>query len=158
MPRNWRLATTALLCIALGACGGGMVKRVSPPAASLQQLTVQADGSWSAELRLQNYSSIPMRFDSLKLDVSVAEQAAGTLQASPALSIGPESADVVRVSLQPSSLARLAVADALAGRHGLAYTLKGSVEATPEDKKPRSFEIDSRNQLNPAPGLDGVLR
>lgn len=101
MPRNLRLATTALLCIALGACGGGMVKRVSPPAASLQQLTVQADGSWSAELRLQNYSSIPMRFDSLKLDVSVAEQAAGTLQASPALSIGPESADVVTCRCNP---------------------------------------------------------
>ncbi len=158
MPRNLQLATAALLCIALGACGGGMVKRVSPPAASLQQLTVHADGSWSADLRLQNYSSIPMRFDTVKLDIGVADQPAGTLQAAPALSIGPESADVVSVSLQPTPLARIAVADALAGRHGLAYTLKGSVEATPEDKKPRSFEIDSRNQLNPAPGLDGVLR
>ena len=158
MPRNMQLATAALLCIALGACGGGMVKRVSPPAASLQQLTVHADGSWSADLRLQNYSSIPMRFDTVKLDIGVADQPAGTLQAAPALSIGPESADVVSVSLQPTPLARIAVADALAGRHGLAYTLKGSVEATPEDKKPRSFEIDSRNQLNPAPGLDGVLR
>ena len=148
------LAATALL----GGCGDGVVRRVSDPAVSVQQLTVKADGQWAVDLRLQNYSSIPMRFDSLKLDVSVAEQAAGTLQASPALSIGPESADVVRVSLQPSSLARLAVADALAGRHGLAYTLTGSVQATPEDKKARSFDIDSRNQLNPAPGLDGVLR
>ena len=99
-----------------------------------------------------------MRFDTVKLDIGVADQPDGTLQAAPALSIGPESADVVSVSLQPTPLARIAVADALAGRHGLAYTLKGSVEATPEDKKPRSFEIDSRNQLNPAPGLDGVLR
>ena len=158
MMRRISLLVLMATSVLLAGCGSGMVRRVSDPAVSVQQLTVKADGQWVVELRLQNYSSIPMRFDSLKLDVSVAEQAAGTLQASPALSIGPESADVVRVSLQPSSLARLAVADALAGRHGLAYTLTGSVQATPEDKKARSFDIDSRNQLTPAPGLDGVLR
>ena len=158
MPRNLQLATAALLCIALGACAGGMVKRVSPPAASLQQLTVHADGSWSAELRLQNYSSIPMRFDTVKLDIGVADQPAGTLQAAPALSIGPESADVIKVHLQPSSSARIVVADALAGGRSLFYELEGSVSATPEEKKQRSFDIKSRNSLNQAPGLPGVLR
>ena len=151
-------AVIALFALTLTACGGGRVKRVSEPATTIQQLIVASDGSWEVELRLRNYSSMPMRFDDVSLKMKVGDEAAGTLNTTPGLSIGPESADVVRVSLQPSSLARLSVADALAGRHGLAYTLKGSVQATPEDKKARSFDIDSRNQLNPAPGLDGVLR
>ncbi|MEE7559899.1 hypothetical protein HH299_09445, partial [Xanthomonas sp. Kuri4-2] len=54
--------------------------------------------------------------------------------------------------------ARIAVADALAGGRTLDYTLKGSIAATPEDKKPRSFELDARNALSPVPGLQGVLR
>ena len=52
----------------------------------------------------------------------------------------------------------MAVADALAGRHSLGYTLKGTLQAVPDEKKSRSFDIDSRNTLNPVPGLDGVLR
>ncbi len=146
------------LSIFLAACGGGLVRRVSEPAASIQQLTVNADGSWSLDLRLQNYSSIPMRFDSADLAITVGEQAAGTLKSTPAISIGPESADVVTLPFKPSAEARMAVADALAGRHSLAYTLEGKLQAVPDEKKSRSFDIDSRNTLNPVPGLDGVLR
>lgn len=142
----------------LAACGGGLVRRVSEPAASIQQLTVNADGSWSLDLRLQNYSSIPMRFDSADLAITVGEQAAGMLKSTPAISIGPESADVVTLPFKPSAEARMAVADALAGRHSLAYTLEGKLQAVPDEKKSRSFDIDSRNTLNPVPGLDGVLR
>jgi len=146
------------LSIFLAACGGGLVRRVSEPAASIQQLTVNADGSWSLDLRLQNYSSIPMRFDSADLAITVGEQAAGMLKSTPAISIGPESADVVTLPFKPSAEARMAVADALAGRHSLAYTLEGKLQAVPDEKKSRSFDIDSRNTLNPVPGLDGVLR
>jgi len=62
------------------------------------------------------------------------------------------------VRLQPSSSARIVVADALAGGRSLFYELEGSVSATPEEKKQRSFDIKSRNSLNQAPGLPGVLR
>ena len=148
------LAATALL----GGCGDGMVRRVSDPAVSVQQLTVKADGQWSVDLRLQNYSSIPMRFDSVDMDVQVGDQNAGQLRATPGLSVGPESADVVTVAFAPSSAGRIVVADALAGRRALPYTLKGSASATPEEAKPRTFDIDTRNTLNPVPGLDGVLR
>ena len=48
----------------LSACGGGgPVKRVSEPQVGIQQLTVKADGSWSVDLRIDNFSSVPMRFD-----------------------------------------------------------------------------------------------
>lgn len=146
------------ISVFLAACGGGLVRRVSEPAASIQQLTVNADGSWSLDLRLQNYSSIPMRFDSADLAITVGDQTAGNLRATPGISIGPESADVVTLPFKPTAEARMAVADALAGRHSLGYMLKGKLQAVPDEKKSRSFDIDSRNTLNPVPGLDGVLR
>jgi LEA14-like dessication related protein len=158
MMRRISLLVLVLGSLALAGCGSGKIRRVSDPAVSVQQLTVQADGQWVVELRLQNYSSIPMRFDTVKVDVQIGDQAAGTLQATPALSVGPESADVVRVPFNPPSAARIVVADALAGRRAVPYTLKGTASAAPEDAKVRTFDVDTRNTLNPVPGLDGVLR
>ncbi|MGH8040339.1 MAG: LEA type 2 family protein [Stenotrophomonas sp.] len=152
--------TVALLAgtaVALTACNTN-VKRVSPPAASVQQLTVGANGNWTLALRLQNFSSMPMTFDNVDLQMQVGDQDAGKVSARPAISIGGVSADVITVELQPSSAARIVVADALAGNRTLAYSLKGTVSATPNEKKQRSFDIDNRSTLNQAPGLPGVLR
>lgn len=151
------VALLAGIAVGLAACNSN-VKRVSPPAASVQQLTVGANGNWTLALRLQNFSSMPMTFDSVDLQMQVGDQAAGTLSARPAISIGGTAADVINVELQPSSAARIVVADALAGNRTLAYSLKGTVAATPQEKKQRSFDIDSRSTLNQAPGLPGVLR
>lgn len=142
----------------LAACASGPVRRVSEPSARIQQLTVLADGSWSVELRIENFSSIPMRFDSLDIDVQLDGHEAGTLQASPALTIGPESADVASLQLQPSTAAKLAVADALGGRGSVGYTLEGTVMATPDEQRQREFEIERSSALSPTPGLPGVLR
>ena len=158
MKRRWHRASLLLFSAVLVACAGGPVRRVSPPAASIQQLTVNADGGWSVQLRLQNYSSIPMRFDSADLALTVADQAAGSLKAAPQISIGPESADVVTLPFKPTAEARMQIADSLAGRRPLPYALKGKLQATPEESKSRSFDIDVKNTLNPVPGLDGVLR
>ncbi len=142
----------------LSACGGGgMVRRVSEPAVGIQQLTVQADGSWSVDVRIDNYSSVPMTFDTLSLTVKVADETAGTLTASPALPVGPESADIATIRMTPSSGARIAIADALASRNSLLYSLEGSVGAS-ADGKARTFQVERKNQLNPVPGLPGVLR
>ncbi len=149
------LASCALL---LAGCASGPVRRVSEPSARIQQLTVGADGNWSAEVRIENFSSIPMRFDAFALALSIGDAAAGTLTAQPALSIGPESADIVTVTLKPQSPAKLAVTDALAGGRGINYTLKGTLDATPEEGKRRSFTFERTSALSPAPGLPGVLR
>ncbi|QDH69452.1 NDR1/HIN1-like protein [Marilutibacter alkalisoli] len=154
-----RVALVAGLLVTLAACSSGPVRRISEPDARLQQLIVAADGSWTAQVRIENYSSIPMRFDSFSLALETAGEAAGTLQAQPALTIGPESADVVDVQLTPAVAAKLAVADALAAGRSVSYSLKGSITTMPDAaSKARNFDIERRSALSPAPGLPGVLR
>ena len=148
-----------LLPLLLAACGSsGPVRRVSDPAAGIQQLSVRADGSWSLELRLDNFSSIPMRFDAVDLAMTLEGQPPATLRASPGFTIGPESADVAEFPLAPSAAARLRIADALASRRSIAYTLAGRIDAVPEDGGMRSFDIDRESAMTPVPGLPGVLR
>ncbi|WP_123768731.1 LEA type 2 family protein [Vulcaniibacterium tengchongense] len=156
--RLLRWTAWALCAVLLAACASGPVRRVSEPSARIQQLTVQADGRWSTELRIENFSSVPMRFDRIDLALRIGDADAGRLAAQPALSVAPESADVVTVVFAPQLAAKLAVADALAAGRSVNYTLAGSVDATPEEAKPRSFEIERNSALSPAPGLPGVMR
>lgn len=153
------VALAILPALLLAACSSGPVRRISEPAASIQQLTVQADGSWSLNLRLQNYSSVPMRFDAVDLQVTVGGQAAGALRHRPGLEIGPESADVVAVTMTPDSSARMLLADALAAGRGVDYEFEGSIEAAPADKGgARTYRVKRKSALSPTPGLPGVLR
>ena len=157
--RRLRAAVVSCVLVLLAACASGPPRRVSEPAASIQQLTVRADGGWSLDLRLQNYSSLPMRFEGLALALTVDGEPAGTLQAQPALTIGPESADVLAVALLPSSATRIRIADALAGGRSVDYRLEGTLDAAPEDRsKARSYKIERSSRLSPVPGLPGVLR
>jgi hypothetical protein len=152
------LAACAATMLLLAGCVSGPVRRVSEPAVGIQQLTVGSDGSWSVEVRINNFSSIPMRFDAVELKLGVGGQDAGTVSAQPALDIGPESADVVSVSLKPQSMARLQVANALASGQGIGYSLSGTVRATPENGKQRNFEVKRESSLSPVPGIPGALR
>lgn len=159
MTRYWTIFTACVCLSLLAACASGPPRRVSEPAASVQQLTVRADGGWSVDLRLQNYSSLPMRFAQVNLQLAVSGEAAGALVAQPGVNVGPESADVVTVSLSPSSAARIRMADALAAGRGIDYTLDGTLDAAPEDRsRARSYPIKRSSQLSPVPGLPGVLR
>lgn len=162
--RSWTRGFAGLLGavwlagVLLTACSSGPVRRVSEPSAQIQQLTVRDDGRWAVELRIENFSSVPMRFEAVDLALSFGEHEAGHVTAQPALSIGPESADVVSTVLTPQAAGKLAVADALASGRSISYTLAGRVDATPDEGKQRSFDIKRSSQLNPAPGLPGVLR
>ena len=156
MPQATLLMATMLLSLA--GCHGGPVRRVSEPSARIQQLTVQADGSWRTELRIENFSSITMRFESVDLGLTLGEQPAGRLTAQPAVTIGPASADIITIDLRPEAAAKLAVADALASGRSVDYKLAGSIEATPDEGKRRTFDVERSSALSPAPGLPGVLR
>lgn len=155
-----RLSIVALLLAAvLTACSSGPVRRISEPAASIQQLTVDAAGNWSVDLRVQNYSSIAMRFDRISLEMQIGDTAAGTLQATPQLEISRESADIITVELVPSAQAKLLLADALAAGRGSTYQLEGSLNAVPTDRgSARDYTVRRQGALSPVPGLPGVLR
>jgi hypothetical protein len=153
-----RSTVACLALMALLAACGGPVRRVSEPAAGIQQLAVAADGSWTVDLRIDNFSSVPMRFERVDLEITVGGATAGRLSGTPALSIGPESADVATLRMTPTAEARLRIADALAGGRGIEYALDGRLDATPEDAGTRSYDVDRRSALNPVPGLPGVLR
>jgi hypothetical protein len=155
---SWMRGLAIAAALLLAACSHGPVRRISEPSAQVQQLTVRADGRWSVELRIENFSSIPMRFDSVDLALAFGENEAGHVTAQPAITIGPESADVVAVVFTPQAAGKLAVADALAGGRSIAYTLGGTITATPDEARQRSFDVKRGSQLNPAPGLPGVLR
>jgi hypothetical protein len=157
--RQWRLMVIGGVCAAaLSACSFGPVKRVSEPTASIQQLEVKADGSWSLELRLQNFSSVPMRFDNVAIDIKVGDEDAGSLRGTPTLTVGPESADIATLNFTPSSGAKIVVADALAERRTLKYSLLGTVMAAAKDGRARDYKIKRNSALSPVPGRPGVLR
>ena len=139
----------------LAACSSGPKKRINPPRASIQQLAVQADGSWQLSVRLQNFSSVSTAFSSVDAKLIIGGQDAGRVVLQPGISIGPESADVVMARLSPTLGAKLVVASAIAASQSAAYSLSGTI-VTSEPKGNYPFNYDST--LNPAPGLNGVMR
>jgi len=143
----------AILLLVLAGCFGGPTRNIFPPRASIQQLAVQADGSWKLQLRLQNYSNVSTTFATVDARIEVAGNAAGGVSAAPAIRIGPESADVVEASLKPSAAAAQAVASLRSGN--LRYKLAGRiVTSDPKGDNEYTFE----GVLSPVPGLVGVLR
>lgn len=164
MPKRTRLTRVichipfALLALVLAACSGGQIRRVSEPSVSIQQLSVRSDGTWDVQLRLQNYSSVPMRFERVALDLTFDTGPAARLEFAPGLEVGPESGDVASTSLTPLPAGRARLAAALADGTGLSYTLSGSVNAAAQDGKPRTWTVKHESALSPVPGLPGTLR
>lgn len=156
--KRFAMAAVALSCLLLAACSGGPVRRVSEPVANIQQLSVRTDGSWSVDLRIDNFSTVPMRFDNVSLAMTIGGESAGTLQGRPVLSIGPESADVATLAFAPSSSAKIVIADALARASSVDYKLEGTLDAAPENGRVHSYKMKRNNALSPVPGLAGVLR
>ena len=159
MPRSSRLLACLLAVVAAfalaGCAGGGGKRQINPPRASVQELAVQADGQWRLSVRLQNFSSVPTEFADVNAELEIGGQPAGTLRLQPALTVGPESADVAVVTFAPQAGAKTAVAAALASGRSVRYRVSGQI-VTREPKGSYRFEYDSA--LSPVPGLAGVLR
>lgn len=157
--KHLAIAALVAFAAALTACSTGPVRRVSEPAASIQQLTVDVQGNWSVDVRVQNYSSIAMRFDAIALELTVNGTPAGTLRASPALEVSRESADRIAIEIAPSAEAKLLLANTLAAGRGVSYRLEGTLTAAPTDRGgARDYRITRDGTLSPMPGLPGVLR
>ncbi|MBO9665015.1 hypothetical protein [Dokdonella sp.] len=135
------------LAATLTACGSGPTKRVHPSTASIQQLAVQADGSWKFDLRIQNFSTMPMHYSSLKATVVVAGTDVGEISIAPNMDIVANGGDVVEATLKTSAK--------LPASGDFAYTLKGTID-TSEPKESFPFERSSR--LSPVPGVPNTYR
>lgn len=156
--RHFRTIATALLLLAVAAllvaCGGER-KRINPPTASLQELVAQPNGQWQLKLRLQNFSSVPIIFDNVDGKLTIGGQAAGSFANAPGISIGPETSDVVVLTMKPSLEAKATVATALAAGQSLPYRVEGRIR-THDPNRDDTFKFESA--LSPAPGLPGVMR
>ncbi|MCE5232855.1 MAG: LEA type 2 family protein [Xanthomonadaceae bacterium] len=150
-----RLSASLLLVSLFAALLGGCAQThpLQPPAASVQQLRVGADGEWGIVLRIQNQSFAAMHVTNVRVELRVAAQLAGTLDASPALDIPPLSADVVEMRLKPAA----AAAAALNGQ-SVAYALAGEMRVGKKAEHTTTMPLESKGWLSPVPGLSGVYR
>ncbi|WP_300614688.1 hypothetical protein [Dokdonella sp.] len=131
----------------LTACASGPAKRVHPPTASIQQLSVRPDGSWQLDVRIQNFSTLPMHYSGLKATLDVAGTEVGEVDFNPNVDIIANGAEVVPLTLKASAK--------LPASGDFAYTLKGHIE-TSEPKGSFPFERSSR--LSPVPGIADTYR
>jgi hypothetical protein len=121
----------------------------------VQELRLQPDGRLDVVLRVQSYSTVATRFEQFALNLALADTAPLPLQATPAVDVLPQAAELVTVQVMPGADAGAAIARALEQRRALTYRLDGRITAS----EPRGrYDVDYRSVLNPAPGLDGVLR
>jgi hypothetical protein len=153
--RKLQTALALLLLALVAGCASGPPKRVFPPQASLQEVRVQADGQWVAQVRIQNFSTVPMRFSRLEATLTVNGQEATRINIDPGLSVGPGSNELVQHVFTPAAGPRAAVDQALANRRAVRYQLTGRI-ASSEPATDHPFEYQSA--LDPVPGLTGILR
>ncbi len=132
----------------LAACGsGGPPRKVHPSTASIQQLAVQADGSWKLMLRIQNYSTFSMHFSRIDAGLSIDGKELGRLEAAPDIDIVGNNGDVVEATFRPNAKTTFGT--------DVAYALKGTIE-TSEPKE--SFKFETASRLTPVPGIPNTYR
>lgn len=132
----------------LASCGGGPVKRVSPPTASIQELSVRADGSWHLQIRVQNFSNISMTFNAIDAELEIADRPVGSIRLPLDLDISGETADVFETDITPTTGARPQAGD-------FAYRLHGKISSS----EPKGdFKFERKSRLSPAPGLVDTWR
>ncbi|MEZ5546097.1 MAG: hypothetical protein R3F10_13055 [Lysobacteraceae bacterium] len=158
MPASRRAALLCLILAAcLAACSGGPPKRVYPPSASVQELSIlEGNGGWKLNLRMQNFSNVPHTISAIKAQFLIEGEVAATLDRAPNLIISPQGADIEEFSFSPSISAQTHMAAALADGRSVRYELRGDLESSAPDKRRDSLKFEG--QLWPVPGLPGVLR
>ena len=145
---NLRVLLTALATASLlAACSSGPVRKVHPSTATIQQLSVQPDGSWKIALRIQNFSTMPMHYSAITASLSIAGVEAGAIDFDPGIDIVANSGDVVETTLKPTTT--------LPPGSDFAYQLKGKIQ-TSEPKA--SFNFDRNSRLSPIPGVADTYR
>ncbi len=136
----------ALVLLALIA-GCGPVKRINPPAATVQRLEVVAPGgAVQIELRLHNHSDVTTTFDRFDGTLALGGGEATPLAVEIGLDVPAHAAEVVRASV---------AAAALPLDRPLRYRLDGRIAT----REPRgSYPVEYESTLSPVPGRPGEFR
>lgn len=156
MRRTALFLIPVLLMALLAACGSGPRKRIFAPTASIQELVVQPDGQWQVRLRIQSFSNVPHTVSELSATLRIDGIDTARLHLTPAVAIGPQSAEVEDLLVSPAPEAAARVTAALASGRRVDYALRGTLVSTEPNRRRDEFTFDG--QLWPVPGLPGVLR
>ena len=156
-PRALRGFLFAGIALLLASCGT-MGTKLQPPAASIQQLSVNSDGSWTATVRFQNFSyDTGMHVYAIDATLSLGGKTAGKVAFAPSLDIPEMDADVATVTLKPDPAAAAALAAAHA--HSIQYALKGTLSVGKGQRgSAQSFPLDGKGYISPVPGVSNIWR
>src|SRR5690242_3821380 len=152
--RFFVMACAALL---LAGCTG-IGTKLQPPTASIQQLTVNSDGTWAAIVRFQNYSyDTGMHVYSIDADLTLDGKSAGHITLSPALDVPAMDADIATATFKPDAAGAAALA--AAKRNAVQYEIKGTLSVGKgNDGKPQPFKFNQRDYISPVPGVSNIWR
>lgn len=142
-----RIPVLFVFACVLAACSNGPVRKVHPSTASIQQLAVQADGSWKITLRIQNFSTMSMHYSAFDAKLKIGAAEAGEIMLTPDLDIVANSGDVIELRLKPATK--------LPPNGDFSYQLTGTID-TSEPKA--HFKIDVSSRLSPVPGVAHTYR
>jgi hypothetical protein len=152
-----RLFVIACAALLLAGCTG-IGTKLQPPTASIQQLTVNSDGTWAAIVRFQNYSyDTGMHVYSIDAELTLDDKSAGHITFSPALDIPAMDADIATATLKPDAAGAAALA--AAKRNAVQYELKGTLsvgKGTTGSAQP--FKLDGKGYISPVPGVSNIWR
>ena len=157
LPRALLFLGLACATLALAGCFGAGTK-LQPPTASIQQLTVNSDGTWAAVVRFQNYSyDTGMHVYAIDADLTLNGKPAGHLAFSPALDIPEMDADIATETIKPDASGAAALA--AAKRNAIQYELKGTLSVGKGEKGgAQSFKLDGKGYISPVPGVSNIWR
>ena len=152
--RFFVMACAALL---LAGCTG-IGTKLQPPTASIQQLTVNSDGTWAAIVRFQNYSyDTGMHVYSIDADLTLDGKSAGHITLSPALDVPAMDADIAIATFKPDAAGAAALA--AVKRNAVQYALKGSLSVGKGTTgKAQPFKLDGKGYISPVPGVSNIWR
>lgn len=156
-PRAGLAALLAAAMLVLAGCGG-MGTKLQPPTASIQQLTINSDGTWAAVVRFQNYSyDTGMHVYAIDANLTLNDQPAGHVAASPALDIPAMDADIATVTFKPDAAGAAALT--AAKRNAIQYQLKGTLSVGKGTKgNAQPFKLDGKGYISPVPGVSNIWR
>lgn len=137
------------LTVALAACSAGKPKeRINPPAFSIQELHIDGERC-TVQFRVQNHSSVSMRFRDIRLDaLNLDGRDLAPLAFDAHREIPPYTGEPIRHELPCPAMTDNA--------SELVYRLSGTVNT--DQPHNRRFDVRHNSRLLPVPGLTGTYR